>query len=1040
MGVHSLSGILLGSTARPVQLESLEEKRMAIDASIWIYQFLKAMRDPEGNPIKNSHITGFFRRICKLLYFGIKPVFIFDGGVPALKANTIKQRNERRQGKRDNAKQTARKLLALQLYKDTHNVGEHKVVSDDQKRSGDQIVFRPQDDWDLPTIEGFHVDRDDERVNLNYEEEKEKHKLMSSIVDETIDELDLDSINPQSEEFEELPKALQYQILTKLRLRSRLRMGYTKEQLEAIFPNSLDFSKFQIDMVKRRNFFTQKLINITGMHDGGASKLTDEYRISSKKDKNYKLTKTESGWTLGLDEQAGSEASKPIVLDKESLSSPPPSQNVNSSDVDNDNDGESDFEWEEVELKPTGKRKDSFDYSLKAGRLPQLESVDKNAGGQSFLDKRSEWDLVGTDLPSKTIYVSVDDSPIKPKERIIFVDGNSKTDKDDKGTPAPENNKNNSNKPKLYAEDETEDEYEQQLKEIEMMENFQMKRLAQIQEANMKKEELKKHVVANEQKKINENAKQMQQSENRFTPVLTEGEQNLRFIMGKIPKLDTNGPGSFLFAESNDPVIHVETEVDDSKVSKEQKSTPLPSWFEETVATEKSIDHGNPFSSTSFVQDRGEPTVKDTNKAYELSSGLNAQHLIESYNKNLNQHAPYYRGFQGDGYIVNSDDNSNNNITVVVDNAAETTQVNLGQENEEEEKEKETLTRPETEDLGSQSGEVGKHVSLSNEDLIRESTTTTTQNEPATFNYEFSEDEEDAVVENIRQEQIDFNKFTSNVLLRNPEDASKNLAETAFLEDELYRQQARDKRDSDEVTSDMIRDIQELLAHFGIPFITAPMEAEAQCAELLKLGLVDGIITDDSDVFLFGGTKVYKNLFRDNKYVEFYESSKILRDLGLDRHNMIELAFLLGSDYTTGVKGMGPVSSMEVIASFENLEAFKNWYNEGQFDREKLKTESSGQKALRRRLVHNEVIFDSNFPNSLVYEAYLNPEVDHDTTPFSWGYPDLDMLRRFLRHRLLWPQEKSDEVLVPLIRSINSKKNSKRQRKLTEFFPTEVLY
>ena len=238
----------------------------------------------------------------------------------------------------------------------------------------------------------------------------------------------------------------------------------------------------------------------------------------------------------------------------------------------------------------------------------------------------------------------------------------------------------------------------------------------------------------------------------------------------------------------------------------------------------------------------------------------------------------------------------------------------------------------------------------------------------------------------------------------------------------------------------MIRDIQELLAHFGIPFITAPMEAEAQCAELLELGLVDGIITDDSDVFLFGGTKVYKNLFRDNKYVEFYESSKILRDLGLDRHNMIELAFLLGSDYTTGVKGMGPVSSMEVIASFENLEAFKNWYNEGQFDREKLKTESSGQKALRRRLVHNEVIFDSNFPNSLVYEAYLNPEVDHDTTPFSWGYPDLDMLRRFLRHRLLWPQEKSDEVLVPLIRSINSKKNSKRQRKLTEFFPTEVLY
>jgi hypothetical protein len=33
--------------------------------------------------------TGFLRRINKLLFHGIKPVFVFDGGAPALKRSTI---------------------------------------------------------------------------------------------------------------------------------------------------------------------------------------------------------------------------------------------------------------------------------------------------------------------------------------------------------------------------------------------------------------------------------------------------------------------------------------------------------------------------------------------------------------------------------------------------------------------------------------------------------------------------------------------------------------------------------------------------------------------------------------------------------------------------------------------------------------------------------------------------------------------------------------------------------------------------------------
>lgn len=67
----------------------MEGKALAIDSSIWIYQFQATMRDKEGRALVNAHVLGFLRRICKLLFYGIRPVFVFDGGAPALKRNTI---------------------------------------------------------------------------------------------------------------------------------------------------------------------------------------------------------------------------------------------------------------------------------------------------------------------------------------------------------------------------------------------------------------------------------------------------------------------------------------------------------------------------------------------------------------------------------------------------------------------------------------------------------------------------------------------------------------------------------------------------------------------------------------------------------------------------------------------------------------------------------------------------------------------------------------------------------------------------------------
>ena len=81
--------------------------------------------------------------------------------------------------------------------------------------------------------------------------------------------------------------------------------------------------------------------------------------------------------------------------------------------------------------------------------------------------------------------------------------------------------------------------------------------------------------------------------------------------------------------------------------------------------------------------------------------------------------------------------------------------------------------------------------------------------------------------------------------------------EHSQMQDEMNRQQ----RDMDTATDEMKEEIIQLLQLFGIPYVEAPAEAEAQACALEALGLVDGVVTEDSDAFVFGGKKVYKNIF-----------------------------------------------------------------------------------------------------------------------------------------------------------------------------------
>ncbi|ORY49415.1 hypothetical protein BCR33DRAFT_582228 [Rhizoclosmatium globosum] len=134
MGVKGLWQ-LLESSSETVPLETLCGKVVAVDASIWLFQFVKALRDADGNAVRGGHVKGFFSRICKLLFVGVKPVFVFDGATPMLKRATVRKRRERKSDASSSVERTAEKLLQQQLRLRALTAASKPSKNDDKSMS-----------------------------------------------------------------------------------------------------------------------------------------------------------------------------------------------------------------------------------------------------------------------------------------------------------------------------------------------------------------------------------------------------------------------------------------------------------------------------------------------------------------------------------------------------------------------------------------------------------------------------------------------------------------------------------------------------------------------------------------------------------------------------------------------------------------------------------------------------------------------------------------------------------------------------------------
>ena len=73
------------------------------------------MREDDGKIVKNAHLIGSIRRILKLLFHRIRPIFVFDGDTPHLKKNTTSRRRKLRERQEENYSKAAQKILVLQM-------------------------------------------------------------------------------------------------------------------------------------------------------------------------------------------------------------------------------------------------------------------------------------------------------------------------------------------------------------------------------------------------------------------------------------------------------------------------------------------------------------------------------------------------------------------------------------------------------------------------------------------------------------------------------------------------------------------------------------------------------------------------------------------------------------------------------------------------------------------------------------------------------------------------------------------------------------
>ncbi|KAM0794474.1 PIN domain-like protein [Usnea florida] len=127
-----------------------------------------------------------------------------------------------------------------------------------------------------------------------------------------------------------------------------------------------------------------------------------------------------------------------------------------------------------------------------------------------------------------------------------------------------------------------------------------------------------------------------------------------------------------------------------------------------------------------------------------------------------------------------------------------------------------------------------------------------------------------------------------------------------------------------DVTPEMAVQLIEELKKAGVQYVVAPYEADAQLAYLERQGIIEGMLSEDSDLLVFGAKRLLTKLDQYGDCIEInradFTACQEISLVGWSDAEFRRMAILSGCDYLANIKRMGLKSAYRLVRKHKTIE------------------------------------------------------------------------------------------------------------------------